>query len=57
MSGQSMPANDLVAGNSRTVGHAREVMLIASQIYNNPQIDLKSEAFTVTTVHLSHVRS
>jgi Protein of unknown function (DUF3644) len=32
------------------VKKAREAMLTAVQIYNNPQIDFKSELFIVTTV-------
>ena len=47
-----------MAKRNRTVGSvatelvkkAREAMLAAVQIYNNPQIDFKSELFIATTV-------
>lgn len=32
------------------VRKAREAMLTAVQVYNNPQIDFKSELFIVTTI-------
>jgi hypothetical protein len=39
-----------IQGYVRTIKKAREAMLTAVQIYNNPQIDFKSELFIVTTV-------